>query len=341
MSVRARAFDACVLVALGTVAVACRRAASTSSVGDAAADAPADAPAEAGYQVWNGSPQPRLDCPITLSLAQHEQLAEDDNHVHDQGRACIEFDASGVPQEVRAVACTTLARPYFAEPLRLETDRCNDDGSSERELRAVCLGERASLVHVRARREGDAIIVSVDGQKDVRWRPNACIGWGEYRFVVPESNPRFAQIRASWGNVRASERCRSFAGTVRQVDVLLHESMPPNIDGQDNPACGRGPTPRWRARVELLVPSLGIRRDLGMLQNGSADYEVYDLSDVGGLEISASDDGTSRRLAFQMGDRIVYLTPDNAMETVDLPCGVNARLRTDASGQRSSQTFLQ
>ncbi len=294
---------------------------------------------EAGYVAGSGEPPFRFVCPLVFRLVQHDPRAENVNLVPNKRYACVELAQPGLPPDIAAIGCAALGEPYLAEPVRLEADRCTDDGSTASELRAVCIGDKGALVHVNARRENDVIVVSADdGTPPVRWGPYACIADGAYRFVVPESVPRFDTIRASWGRRAPSERCATFRGPARTIEVVLRESMPPKIAGIDNPRCGENG--RDQAQLELSVPSLGVRRDLGPLGNGCGSYAVYDLDDVGGVEVEASNMGVSRRFAFAMGDRLVYLTRDNATETLDLPCGSRARFRVEARGERSSTSFL-
>ena len=321
---RSRSVRSC--LALLTLTLACHR-----SVGPRA-DPPDAAPELDGATLVddpvNGDPLPLPYCPITLRLGQHDRAESD--YDPNAGSACVEVLHPLHPPYVGAIDCVRLGAAYFGEPVKIEKDRCTDDGSTPEELRATCIGARGALVHVHARAEGGALVVSIDGHPDVRWR-SVCMALGQYRFVVPEMIPSFEAIRASWGRREPSERCIGFTGPVRNVDVVLRVSMPPRRAGQDyGSIC-------THAKADLRIPSLGIQRDLGAFGNYCGAVSVYDLADVEGAEVYASDMGVSRRFAFPLGDRLVYLTGHDQTETLDLPCGARVHFRVDAQGEREGR----
>jgi hypothetical protein len=55
---------------------------------------------------------------------------------------------------------------------------------------------------------------------------------------------------------------------------------------------------------------------------------------MNGIEVEASDDGTVRRFAYQLGDRIYYSADDGRVHAADLPCGARAAFDVLAPGQR-------
>jgi hypothetical protein len=295
---------------------------------------PADR-ADAGYGARQGDPP--IDCPVVMHLLQHDRTAEYYDANLNGGSACVELAQPGYPEVLRAIGCVRMGAPYFAEPVHLEADRCTDDGSTPTELRAVCIGEKGAIVHVQARRDGSTIVVAADGERPARWGPNACIAAGAFRFIIPETVPRFDAIRASWGRTGPSDRCATYRGPTRTVDAFLRELTPPTTDGGKTSECGQNCD---EPLVELSIPSLGLRRELGTIGNGGGDYNIVDMPDVGGVALDSSNMGTSERFVFPMGDRLVYLTKQNATETVDLPCGTRVHFRVHARGERSKGAFL-
>jgi hypothetical protein len=119
------------------------------------------------------------------------------------------------------------------------------------------------------------------------------------------------------------------------VEVTLRVYFPSEVQvGPDrfpNPSCTSGNPYRNSANIDLVAPALNLRKSLGALGHfcGAAWLTTFD--DVPGISVEASDMGTSRRFAFQAGDTLMFLTDQNKLEAVDLPCGRSTLFRFEGA----------
>lgn len=100
---------------------------------------------------------------------------------------------------------------------------------------------------------------------------------------------------------------------------------PVSFKGNDNggydTVAFSGSVPVGNAKVSLL--GLGKPRSLGLLSQLSGPTWIRRFRNKGGIEMSASDDHTEQRFAYQLGDRVYYSDQDR-IRSAELPCGARA-----------------
>jgi len=73
-------------------------------------------------------------------------------------------------------------------------------------------------------------------------------------------------------------------------------------------------------------------RDLGVLSNACGGGHVQRWVGANGIEVVASDMGTVKRFAYQLGDRVYYVDEGGRVRAADIPCGAHAAFSVLAQG---------
>jgi hypothetical protein len=149
-------------------------------------------------------------------------------------------------------------------------------------------------------------------------------------------------VRAAWRDAVAG--CGGDAGA-RRVPVFL-DFRPPTVKGD---AFGRiyydSHGKPGALAVRLTVPSLGFRRELGMLWNYPVCGPPARLENMNGIEFGCSDDSISTAIAYQIGRFVFYRTDalsektdggqvrevEPPMQRLELPCGAVADFHVRSS----------
>lgn len=239
----------------------------------------------------------------------------------------IDYQGSTPPDGV--VTELALAAPRFAAEYTID-DLCVDDGSTVDRIAVRCVtgGEIARLV---VSRNADGLAVTHD-TKLTQWKqpaghPSRCFELhGLERPPVPASPGTPPQktvdietLRKAWE--LDAPKCPR-ADTIAPVNVTM------KIEAMTGPKAHRcipeGPAVD-AARTTLL--GAGAPKDLGTITNLCGGSRVTRWEGVNGIEVEASDMGTVKRFAYQLGDRVYYVLEDGRIRAADLPCGARAVFR--------------
>jgi hypothetical protein len=217
------------------------------------------------------------------------------------------------------------APPFFAAEASLD-DLCSDDSPSSgaaggaNEIAVRCVGPGGRIRRTVVRSEGTSLSVRDDGaapRKELPSPDGTCFdlhGLGKKKDLEP--------LRAAWGNDTKSARCAAAKTAPSDVHVTIEF---PKLDGEEQPHCAESGTLATNSsRVVVSIAALGMKRDLGRLDNQCGAVTVTRFDDANALTFEASDMGTSRRAFYQLGDSLYVTGGDGRLSATPLPCGAKA-----------------
>jgi hypothetical protein len=232
----------------------------------------------------------------------------------------IDWHGSTPPDGV--VAELPLAAPHFAAEYTID-DLCADDGSTGDRIAIRCVAG-ADIARLVVTRNAGGLAVTHDA-KQTLWEPSEhysrCFELHGLEHPNAATSPSHATVdldtlRKAWE--LDAPKCPRADG-VAPVKVTL------KIDALKGPTAHRcipeGPAVD-SGRATLL--GAGAPKDLGTIANLCGGSHVTHWQSINGIEVEASDMGTVKRFAYQLGDRAYYLTEDGTVRAADLPCGARA-----------------
>jgi hypothetical protein len=95
------------------------------------------------------------------------------------------------------------------------------------------------------------------------------------------------------------------------------------LEGEEQPHCAEQGTLATNSS-KVVVSVLGVKRDLGRLDDQCGAVTVTRYDDANALSFEASDMGTSRRVFYQLGDVLYATGADGRLVAIPLPCGGKA-----------------
>lgn len=224
---------------------------------------------------------------------------------------------------VGVAANLMLAEPRFAAEYA-PSDLCSDDGSTADRIAVRCITEpSAKTSRVVIEREGTSLAVTQDGVRQ-RWAPPAPYGAdGCFELHGLDTKQDLEPLRKTW--MLDEPKCRRSSSRA-PVKITL-KLAPPAVPMP----CGPGFNEQASAQVTLL--GAGKPRDLGALTNMCGPSWFSRAPDMNGITVAASDMGSVQRFAYQLGDRVYYVTDDGHVRAADLPCGARARFEVATVGR--------
>ncbi len=235
-----------------------------------------------------------------------------------------ESDSCGdIPHEFRIAA---LRLPDHGLATEFEgRDLCRDEGSTDNRIAVQCVTQDGTVAHLRVTRSGDSVDAEGFGGTPIHWtRPSWAHPGIGLRSLLPKGD--LEPLRIAWHDDQPSQRCRAKDGGTQARTMRATF----RLDGvRGSGACSPGVPWVALARVSLFLDGRKVR-DLGEMGNQCGGLEVEHFAALSGIAIESSDDGISRRLAYQLGDRLYFSASADRIDSLELPCGAHVAVGIDA-----------
>lgn len=310
-----------VVVVLATTA--CRSSSSSSSSPDASSSSSSLSRQQSNIADTTAPPACTDPTVIRTRVEGRFEGRPSDGFVEPRLVVAIDYHGSTPPDGV--VAELPLAAPRFAAEYTIG-DLCVDDGSTVDRIAVRCV-TGGEIGHLVVSRNADGLAVA-QGTKTTLWKPSnhdsRCFELHGLERPPAQTSPGAPQPRTV--DIETLRRTWELdAPKCPRVDTIAPVKLTMKLDaikGSNAHRCSPEGPAVDSARTTLL--GAGAPKDLGTITNLCGGSRVTRWEGLNGIEVEASDMGTVKRFAYQLGDRVYYVLEDGSVHAAELPCGARA-----------------